>query len=278
MSGLEVIAAVLGITDVALRSISTTYNTVKAVKDAPTTIAKLSRETGAVIHILPGLEGLQDASGETQEMVRRVGVAEAVNECGKSCASLNEDLVKWTKSGDSLVAKLRFVSRKAQVERCCADMHTAKGTVVLAVSMATLALLSNTSSAAEIENRNLLKSEIATLQGEAQKQQADAKKVIDDLQARLMRDDNDFDAERALDHVKKQIEACERLCASCLTAQEAMTRLTKVKLTVGHTTADMRSKNNVNVPKEVLDKLEYVKLKVGDMKATNDSFNNIGIF
>ncbi|KAK5728136.1 hypothetical protein LTR17_012144 [Elasticomyces elasticus] len=278
MSGLEVVAAVVGITDVAVRSISTTYNTVKAVQDAPTAIAKLSRETEAVVRILPGLKVLESASGHVQQLVKNVGLAEAVNECGRSCESLNGDLEKWTKSGDRLVTKLRFVSHKARVERCCADVHTAKGTVVLAVSIASLAVLVGPSSAEKIEKSDQLKKEIATLQAEAQKQREDATKTLKDLQERLMRNDDDFDVKMALDEVKKQIDACERLWAGCLAAQESMTRLAKVDITVERVTSDMRSHNKIGLPPGVLDKLESIKLNAVDIKATNDSFNIIGFY
>ena len=138
MAGLEVAAAVVGIADVAIRSILITYDFLKDMQEAPEAVARLRQETTAVVQSLQGLEFLKSANGKVQELVTRVGLAEAVNQCGVSCDGLNKNLAKWTSSGDGLVSKLQIVRHKAQVEKCCQQIRTAKGTIVLAVSIASL--------------------------------------------------------------------------------------------------------------------------------------------
>lgn len=138
MSGLEVAAAVVGITDVAIRSILISYDFLKDIQEAPEAVARLRQETTAVVQSLQSLKFLDSADGKVQELVKQVGLAEAVNQCGVSCDGLNKNLAKWTSSGDDLVIKLQMVRHKGQVEKCRQQIRTAKGTVVLAVSVASL--------------------------------------------------------------------------------------------------------------------------------------------
>lgn len=138
MPGLEVVAAVVGITDVAIRSILISYDFLKDIQEAPEAVARLRQETIAVVQSLQGLESLKSTNGQVQELVKQVGLAEAVNQCGASCDGLNKNFAKWTSSGDGLVSKLQIVRHKTQVEKCCQQIRTAKGTVVLAVSVASL--------------------------------------------------------------------------------------------------------------------------------------------
>ena len=138
MPGLEVVAAVVGITDVAIRSILISYDFLKDIQEAPEAVARLRQETTAVVQSLQSLKFLDSADGKVQELVKQVGLAEAVNQCGVSCDGLNKNLAKWTSSGDDLVIKLQMVRHKGQVEKCRQQIRTAKGTVVLAVSVASL--------------------------------------------------------------------------------------------------------------------------------------------
>ncbi|KAK4892387.1 hypothetical protein LTR27_009043 [Elasticomyces elasticus] len=281
MSGLEVIAAVVGISDVAIRSIFATYDFLKDVHEAPGAIKQVRVEAAAVINALPGLDFLKNSNAEVQDLVKRVSLAEAVDQCGASCAGLNKDLEKWTKSGDGLVGKLKFVRHKAQVEKCCTQLHRAKGTITLAVSIASLAMLVGSSSAATAEKRNqvaLLEQKITTLQTEAQKQREESEKVALVLQKRITDDEDDLEAESALNQVKQQKESCEQLWASCIIAEEEMQTLANVDVTVGNMIADKDSRQEAGVPKEVLKQLARAKVKVGNMKATNGSVQRAGIF
>lgn len=138
MSGLEIAAAVVGITDVAIRSILATYDFCRDIKDAPEAIAQLRSELGAVVQALSGLETLENASQDVQDAVTRVGLREAVTQCGDACSKLKKDLAKWTKSGDGLVARLQFRRHREQVQVCQAQTEKAKTTITMAISIAIL--------------------------------------------------------------------------------------------------------------------------------------------
>ncbi|KAK5724364.1 hypothetical protein LTR15_004409 [Elasticomyces elasticus] len=281
MSGLEVVAAVVGVSDVAIRSILATHEFLKDVREAPEAIKQVRDGNAAVINALPGLDFLKTSSTDVQDLVKRVGLADAVDQCGASCAGLNKDLEKWTKSGDGLVGKLKFVRHKAQVEKCCTQLHRAKGTITLAVSIASLALLVGSSSASNAEKRSQvarLEQKIEDLQIEAQKQRDDSDKMALVLQKRIADDEDDLDADKALTYVKEQKESSEQLWASCIIAEEEMQTLARVDVTVGDMTADKNSSNYAGVPKEVLKKLAQAKVKVGNMKASDGSVNRAGVF
>ncbi|KAK5707421.1 hypothetical protein LTR17_020714 [Elasticomyces elasticus] len=281
MSGLEVAAAVVGISDVAIRSILATYDFLREVQEAPEAIKQVRDETAGVVNAFPGLDFLKTSSVDVQDLVKRVGLVEAVEQCGASCGSLNKDLDKWTKSGDGLVGKLKFVRHKAQVEKCCTQLHRAKGTITLAVSIASLTLLVGSSSASNAEKRSqvtLLEQKITDLQIEAQKQREDSDKVALVLQQRIADNEDDLDADKALTYVKEQKESSEQLWASCIIAEEEIQTLARVDVTVGDMTADKNSSNYAGVPKEVLKKLAQAKVKVGNMKASDGSVNRAGIF
>ncbi|KAI7570287.1 hypothetical protein KC343_g12840 [Hortaea werneckii] len=262
MSGLEVAAAVVGITNVAIRSILLSYDLLKDIQEAPEALARLRQETATVVQSLHGLGCLKSASREVQELVKQVGLAEAVNQCGASCDGLNKNLARWTSSGDGVVSKLQMVRHKAQVEKCCQQIRTAKGTVVLAVS----------NQAAQLEQ------EISRLQIEAQGERDAAAQTALALQKRVEYDEDDLDAQVAINESKQQLEACDQLCANCLVAEHELHSLAKVEITVGDMLADTQSQNYVGVPKEVLKRVAQAKIKVGNMTARNGSVNRVGIF
>ncbi|RMZ04190.1 hypothetical protein D0862_05386 [Hortaea werneckii] len=281
MSGLEVAAAVVGITDVAIRSILLSYDFLKDIQEAPEAVARLRQETNAVIQSLQSLGCLKSANGKVQELVKQVGLAEAVNQCGATCDGLNKNLAKWTSSGDSLVSKLQMVRHKAQVEKCCQQIRTAKGTVVLAVSVASLAMLAASSSNADDKKRNQvaqLEQEISRLQVEVQGERDAAARTALALQKRVESDEDDLDAQVAISESRQQLEACDQLWANCLVAEDELRTLAKVDVAVGDMLADTQSQNYAGVPKDVLKRVAQAKVKVGNMKASNGSVNRVGIF
>ncbi|KAI7228962.1 hypothetical protein KC330_g7671 [Hortaea werneckii] len=281
MSGLEVAAAIVGIADVAIRSILSSYALLKDLQEAPEAVARLRQETSAVVQSLQSLEFLKTANGNVQELVKQVGLAEAVNQCGASCDRLNKNLAKWTSPGDGLVSKLQMVRHKSQVEKCCQQIRTAKGTVVLGVSVASLAMLAASSSAADDQKRQQvaqLEQEISRLQIEAQGERDGAAQTALALQKRVECDEDDLDAQVAINESKQQLEACNQLWANCLVAEDELHTLAKVDVTVGHMLADTQSQNYAGVPKDVLKKVAQAKVKVGNMTASNGSVNRVGIF
>ncbi|KAI7545661.1 hypothetical protein KC331_g6087 [Hortaea werneckii] len=281
MSGLEVAAAVSGITEVSIRSIRKSNDLVKDIREAPKAIARLREETDSVLQILHDLESLNSANGKVQEFVTQAGLARAVNQCGDSCDDLNKNLAKWTRSGDGLVSNLRFSRHKGRVEKCCQQIDTAKGTVVLAVGVASLAMLSASSSAADDEKQKQVaqfKQEISELQEKVRGERETAAQTDLALEKRIEGDEDDPDAQLAIIESKQQLEACNQLWANCLLAEQELHTLATVDVTVGHVFADTNSQNYAGVPEAVVTKVKQAKVKVGNMTTTKDSVNRVGIY
>ncbi|KAI6870344.1 hypothetical protein KC338_g3106 [Hortaea werneckii] len=255
MSGLEVAAAVVGVTDVAIRSILLSYDFLKDIQEAPEAVARLRQETNAVVQSLQSLDCLKSANGNYKSSL--------------------------SSSGDGLVSKLQMVRHKAQVEKCCQQIRTAKGTVVLAVSVASLAMLAASSSNADDKKRDQvaqLEQEISRLQIEVQGERDAAAQTALALQKRVESDEDDLDAQVAISESRQQLEACDQLWANCLVAEDELITLAKVDVAVGDMLADTQSQNYAGVPKDVLKRVAQAKVKVGNMKASNGSVNRVGIF
>lgn len=139
MSGLEAAAAVIGITDVAVRSILSVYDYCKKLHEAPEAVGKLRDEVMALVRCLESLDFLKTASQDVRDKIVGIGVTTSVESCGKTCASLEEDLKRWTSGGvQALLGKMKVVRHEAKVERYRAEISTAKSTITLGVSSASL--------------------------------------------------------------------------------------------------------------------------------------------
>jgi hypothetical protein len=139
MSGFELIAGVVGVSDVAIKSIVGLYNYVADLKDAPSEIQRIRAETQGVVTSLRGLEFLTTADKTIQNEAKRVGLAQSVETCGKTCRDLEKDLKNWTKSGpQALSSRIKVVQHKARIARYTTEICTAKSTISLAVGIAHL--------------------------------------------------------------------------------------------------------------------------------------------
>lgn len=142
-------------------------------------------------------------------------------------------------------------------------------------------MLAASSSAADDQKRQQvaqLEQEISRLQIEVQGERDAAAQTALTLQKRVERDEDDLDAQVAINESKQQLEACDQLWANCLVAEDELHTLAKVDVNVGHMLADIQSQNYAGVPKEVLKKVAQAKVKVGNMTASNGSVNRVGIF
>lgn len=140
MTGLESVAAALGIVDVGLRSVSLLYDSIKELRSAPKVIAGLKKEIEALGKCLTGLEELlKPADDSINALVQRFGLPEAVKSCADACNILHEYISKRATTQDlSIRARLHFLVRRKDIMEAVGDISTAKGTTTLTVAMATL--------------------------------------------------------------------------------------------------------------------------------------------
>jgi hypothetical protein len=139
MSGLETAAAVIGVTDVAIKGIVGLYEFIDGLRDAPKRVQTIQQQTLALTQSLEGLKFLDDASEEVKNEVKSIGLPTSVNECGAACDALRQDLEKWTKSGaDKWWSRLDVLRHRKKIDYYLAKISTAKGTITVAVGVANL--------------------------------------------------------------------------------------------------------------------------------------------
>jgi hypothetical protein len=118
MSGLEVAAGVIGITDVALRSIKGLYDFFQDLQDAREQLPQIWSEISYLQNNLTSLEFLSKADEDTLKEVKATGITQGMNECGSVCSKFIRQLSRWTKDGvDGLLGKLKFKLHSTQIEK-----------------------------------------------------------------------------------------------------------------------------------------------------------------
>lgn len=140
MSGLESFAAVLGIADVGLRSVSLLYDSIKELRSVPKVIAGLKDEIEALLKCLSGLQEILTAADDsTRALVQRFGLPEAAKSCADACGILHRYISKESTTGKlSTRARLHFLVRRKAIMGVVEDISTAKGTTNLTVNVAVL--------------------------------------------------------------------------------------------------------------------------------------------
>jgi hypothetical protein len=90
-------AAIIGVTDVALKSIKNLYDFLRAVDDAPGDIARVRVEVTALQAKLSSLEFLSKSDARTVDEIQETGIAKVINDCGVQCDEFRKLLAKWIK-------------------------------------------------------------------------------------------------------------------------------------------------------------------------------------
>jgi hypothetical protein len=139
MSGLETVAAVIGITDVAIKGIAGLCDFISDLRDAPQRVQTIQQQVSALTQSLQGLQFLNDASEDVKKEVKTIGLPTSVNECGAACHALRQDLERWTKSGaDKLSSRVDVLWHRKKIDHYLARIRTTTGTIIVAISVANL--------------------------------------------------------------------------------------------------------------------------------------------
>ncbi|KAF1988968.1 hypothetical protein K402DRAFT_461403 [Aulographum hederae CBS 113979] len=142
MSGLEAAAAIIGITDVALRSVKGLYNFFEDLQDARESLPQIWSEISYLQTNLSSLEFLAKAGEDTLKNVKATGITQGINECGNVCDKFTRQLTRWTKDGvDGLIGKLNFKLHSAQIEKNRARLWVTARMLDMAVGILTLKLV-----------------------------------------------------------------------------------------------------------------------------------------
>jgi hypothetical protein len=139
MSGLEAAAAVIGITDVALRSVKGLYDFFQDLQDACESLPQIWSEISYLQTNLSSLEFLAKAGEDTLKDVKATGITQGINECGSACDKFTRQLTRWTKDGvDGLIGKLKFKLHSAQIEKNRARLWVTARMLDMTVGILTL--------------------------------------------------------------------------------------------------------------------------------------------
>ena len=154
---LSTTAGVIGISSFALSNIKELHDFVKGLAEADDEVREIESSLDAIQQPLDTLKELkiQDerSSAAAKEILEKVGVGKAVQNCSNSCVEFRKKLQKWTKhsdrseSGQILKLSIRDkVSISAwnresvnkfnyQLQRCQGTAHFAVGIVTLYVTL-----------------------------------------------------------------------------------------------------------------------------------------------
>lgn len=128
MSGLDVATAAVGIGDVTFRILLETYKLLCEIQEAPKEIVQLRNELQTLADVLSSFRVVQKQSQWQTPALKAAKI-----QCEALCARLQDDLKKWTDGGDAkVIARLRFVRHKDDVEKYLKQIANAKTTVLLA--------------------------------------------------------------------------------------------------------------------------------------------------
>lgn len=134
MSGLQEIAAIIGVAEVSFRSICSLYEFFKDLKNVPKEIEAIRGETFALQQCLSELRYLQDVDEKIHAAVRRTGLSQAVTNCGEACAKLYELLYKWAATSKyNLLDRIQFRWDRKVINNVITQISNVKQTAILSV-------------------------------------------------------------------------------------------------------------------------------------------------
>jgi hypothetical protein len=139
MSGLEAAAAIIGITEVALRGIKGLYDFFQDLQNAREELPQIWVEVSYLQNNLSSLEFLSKADEDTLKEVRAIGITQGMNDCGSACDKFIRQLTRWSKDGvESFIGKLKLKLHSAQIEKNRARLWATARMLDMAVGILTL--------------------------------------------------------------------------------------------------------------------------------------------
>jgi hypothetical protein len=132
----------IGITGFAITSMVQLHNLINSISEAQDVVSDVSSSLANIQYPLDALKELsisdEAISTAVKEDLRKAGVAEAVNSCGKACDEFSKDLTMWTKHFSSTKFSLRdrlsvSVWNREKVRTLRTQLQSCEATVNFAV-------------------------------------------------------------------------------------------------------------------------------------------------
>ena len=139
MSVIGEAAAIIGITDVAVKSIKGLYEFLRAINDAPGDIVLIRVDVQGLQAKLSDLEFLSKADARTVDEIKETGIAEVINDCGTQCDELEKLVGKWIKHDEkSWRDKVRVALNQSRIQKYKAVLWSAARELDSAVNILNL--------------------------------------------------------------------------------------------------------------------------------------------
>ena len=139
MSVIGEAAAIVGITDVAVKSINGLYDFLQAIDDAPKDIELLRVDVKDVQDKLSKLGFLSRADARTADEIKETGIVTVINDCGTQCDEFEKLVGEWIKHDDkSLRDKIRVALNQSRIQKYKAVLCSTARELDSAVGILTL--------------------------------------------------------------------------------------------------------------------------------------------
>lgn len=147
MDPFSITVGAIGIADVALSSILRLRDLINGLAEAREVLQDISLDLVGIHRSLQALEALSvpnaDISNEAVRDLKKAGLADAVNRCGKACGDFSDSLAKWTRH--SSLARLSLRDRlsvglwnREKIQSLRTQVRSCQGNVQMAVESAQL--------------------------------------------------------------------------------------------------------------------------------------------
>lgn len=231
MDPFSITVGALGITEFATSSIIRLRNTINSIAEAKDVLQDIVSSLEGIERPLAVLEQLSVSDKATsiaaKEDLKKAGVTEAVETCGKACAEFTENLQKWTKHSSTTKLSLRDrllvgVWNKEKIRTFRTRVQSCEATVQFSVMSTQLVVQLRSEIVSEADRENV-KKQLQTLETKIQEHLDLTNKQRDEAQERRRElqiepeDEEDGGAQRtlAIKETEEQARLLEADQVSC---------------------------------------------------------------
>lgn len=145
MEPFTIFATVANIAALTLEAITSLNNEIQGIKDAPSTIQKLTQDLNATADVLSALQNSTEGSLHHLSTNAETALAAALDNCRSSCESFQTQLKRWTRHSNDrrmqwwdgaragLIAGRNVETLSRQLSQCKVTINIAMSTITLYV-------------------------------------------------------------------------------------------------------------------------------------------------
>ncbi|KAH9828919.1 hypothetical protein Tdes44962_MAKER02348 [Teratosphaeria destructans] len=223
--------------ETTVRKIASLNQCCNVLSRASVELSRVHQETQQLLASIGELRHVSQALPDrTKESIQAIGCSQAIDRCAESCASLEQDIRVWTRSGggEAISPRLRAVRQQIRLAACSAEITSARDILSLAIRVIELHALQQTGPAAYDEKNPIALSMQHWVQEVSEKSRAayfEAEALARELETQYARaltrrasgNPNVWaSVAGSLEQAEKQKQAYVRVLRSCEAAMEAI--------------------------------------------------------